>query len=498
MDTFWNRQLSAIAQISLPSPALVNAYKSGFITTQITRSGNHLDTGVNGYASEYSHDVIGILTNLFTQGYFAGAHTLLTDARSAVGAQASYVDGLWTYPLPWAVYLLKTGDTSFVRQNFATSGPAGPAAEPSLEEAAHAIAADRTGPMGTMEATQDIDTEGTWTVDDYEALLGLAAYRYIATRLGEHEEASWASQQYASLLAATDAELTETIADNHLDYLPCSLVQPNTANRCSNPMDANWTSPFGFGAWAWEAGLLGAPVSGPGLTMIDATYAYGFGRLQGLLPADTTGGFPDDFYSSAYNAETGMAGLASHDHRDQGILNYEFMLANSQSGPFSWWESSTAPDASSPWVGRHPGSGQGSAPHAWGIAGANKVLLDSIVAQDASGALVVGRGIPPAWLRKGHPIAVTNFPTSGGRRLGLTIVTSGRHVTLSLHGTPAGPVLFELPSFVHNVAATTSGTVVQSTGTVTIQPTVHSVTVTLRRPPGDVPDDGRGDEACTV
>jgi hypothetical protein len=483
MRAFWEKQLSAIAQVSLPNASLVDAYKSGFITTQITRSGNHLDTGVNGYESEYSHDVVGILTNLFTQGSFTDAHALLTDVRSAVGAQASYVDGLWTYPLPWAVYLLKTGDTSFVRQNFATSGPAGASAEPSLEEAAHAIAADRTGPMGTMEATQDIDTQGTWTVDDYEALLGLAAYHYIASRLGEQEEAAWASQQYASLLAATNAELTETIAANHLDYLPCSLVQPNTANRCSNPRDANWTSPFGFGAWAWEAGLLGAPVNGPGLTMIDATYTYGFGRLEGLLPADTTGGFPDDFYSSAYNAETGMAGLASQGHRDQGILNYEFMLANTQSGPFSWWESSSAPDPGSPWVGPHPGSGQGASPHAWGIAGANKVLLDSLVAQETSGSLVVGRGIPPAWLRTRRPISVGNFPTTRGRRLALTVVASGRHVTLSLRGTAPGPVRFELPSFVHNVAATTSGTVSQSAGIVTIRPTVHSVTVTLRRTP---------------
>jgi hypothetical protein len=484
MRTFWDRQLSAIAQVSLPNPSLVDAYKSGFITTQIARSGNHLDTGINGYESEYSHDVIGILTNLFTQGYFTGAHALLTDTRSAVGTQAaSYVDGLWTYPLPWAVYLLKTGDTAFVRQNFATPGPAGAAAEPSIEDAAHSIAADRTGPMGTMEATQDIDTEGSWTVDDYEALLGLAAYRYIASRLGEHSEATWASQQYASLLAATNTVLAGTIAQNHLDYLPCSLVQPNSANRCSNPMDANWTSPFGFGAWAWEAGLLGAPVSGPGLTMIDATYAYGFGRLQGLLPADTTGGFPDDYYSSAYNAESGMAGLASQSYRDQGILNYEFMLANSQSGPFSWWESSTAPDPASPWVGRHPGSGQGSSPHAWGIAGANKALLDSLVAQNASGALVVGRGVPPAWLTTGHPISVTNFPTSGGHRLGVTIASSGRHVTLTLHGAASGSVLFELPDFVHNVASTTSGTVAQSAGIVTLAPSVHSVTVTLRKPP---------------
>ncbi len=294
-------------------------------------------------------------------------------------------------------------------------------------------------------------------------MLGLAAYHYIASRLGEHEEATWASQEYASLLAATNAELTATIAENHLDYLPCSLVQPNTANRCSNPMDANWTSPFGFGAWAWEAGLLGAPVDGPGLTMIDATYAYGFGRLEGLLPADTTGGFPDDFYSSAYNAENGMAGLASQGHRDQGILDYEFMLANTQSGPFSWWESSSAPDPASPWVGLHPAGGQGSSPHAWGIAGANKVLLDSLVAQEASGALVVGRGIPPAWLRRGARSRSAISPTTGGRRLAVDDrrLGSTRHpVRCAARPQDRSSSSSLLSS--HNVAATTSGTVAQS------------------------------------
>ena len=445
----------------------------------VTRS----NTGVNGYEGEYSHDVIGILTNLFTQGYFTDAHALLTEARDVVGTQGEYVDGLWTYPVPWAVYLLKTGDRAFVAQNFASEGRAG-AAQPSIEDAAHAIATDRTGPMGTMEATDDIDTQGSWTTDDYESLLGLAAYGYIAAAIGNAAEAAWAKAQYNSLLAATNTVLERTISRDGLDYLPCSLLQPNTANRCKNPKDANWTSPFGFGSWAWEGSLLGAPLSGPGLTLIDATYAYGFGRLRGVLPPDTTGGFPTDYYSSAYDAANGAAGLASRGHRDQGILNYTFMLANSQSGPFSWWESSSAPDPRSPWVGRHPSAGQGSSPHAWGMAGANKVLLDSLVAQEAGGALIVGRGVPPAWLRRGAPISVTNFPTTAGRRAGLTITCRGTSVTLSMSGAaPTGPVLFQLPSFIGNIASASSGTVDQASGTVTLKPTVRFATVTLRQSP---------------
>ncbi len=480
MRAFWNAQLASIALVRVPDPSLVDAYKSGFITTQITRSGDALDTGVNGYESEFSHDVVGILTNLFTQGAFADAHALLTEARSVVGAQGQYVDGLWTFSVPWAVYLLKTGDRAFVAQNFAAG--TGGASEPSIEDAAHAIAADRTGPMGTMEATNDIDTQGYWTTDDLEALLGLAAYRDIASTLGDTEEAGWASTEYASLLAATNAVLNQTISENHLDYLPCSLLQPNTANRCDNPRDANWTSPIGN--WAWEGSLLGAAISGPGRTLIDATYSYGFGRLRGLLPPDTTGGFPGEYYSSAYDAAQGSAGLAGAGHRDQGILDYEFMIANGQSGPLSWWESSGAPDPHSPWVGRHPATGQGSSPHAWGIAGANKVLLDSLVAERSDGSLVVGRGVPPAWLGHGAPLSVTNFPTTAGRRAGLTIASSGRSVSLTLRGAvPDGPVLFQLPSFIRNVAGTSAGAVNQATGTVRLPPTVRHVSVTLRRAP---------------
>src|ERR1019366_1999574 len=58
MRSFWNQQLDGIAEISVPDVSLDDAYRSGFIYTQIARSGNDLHTGVNGYESEYSHDVV--------------------------------------------------------------------------------------------------------------------------------------------------------------------------------------------------------------------------------------------------------------------------------------------------------------------------------------------------------------------------------------------------------------------------------------------------------
>jgi hypothetical protein len=480
MRTFWNQRLSHIAGVNVPDQSLDDAYRSGFIYTEIARSGTHLNTGVNGYESEFSHDVVGILANLFTQGDFAGAHDLLLEARNVVGSQGQYEDGIWTYAWPWAIYLMKTGDLSFVKQNFATGGPGG-AAQPSIEDTAHQIATDRTGPGGIMGLTNDIDTNGYWTVDDFEALMGLAAYRYLAQRVGAASEVTWATEQYNALLAATNRTLDATIAQFHLTYLPCSILEPNTANRCQNPEDANWAAPFQFGRWAWDAQLFGAPVTGPGISLIDATYAYGFTRLRGLLPANTFGGYPTDYYSTAYNAGYGSGGLASARHRDQGILSYEFMIANDQSGPYSWWESSTAPSTTTPWIGTHPAAGQGASPHAWAISEANKVLLDSLVAQRSDGTLIVGRGVPPLWLGQGDSMSVTNFPTTNGHRLGVRLSSDGHSVTLRLSGhTPPGPVLFQLPSFVDNIKATTSGTIDQKTGTVRLSSSTKTVTVELR------------------
>jgi hypothetical protein len=57
-------------------------------------------------------------------------------------------------------------------------------------------------------------------------------------------------------------------------------------------------------------------------------------------------------------------------------------------------------------------------------------------------------------------------------------------VTLALNGaTPSGPVLFELPAFVDNIASAGANVVDNHTGTVTVAPGATSVTVTLSHSP---------------
>ena len=488
MKRFWNAQLSQLADPQLPDSQLADAYRAGFIYTQIDRSGDALDTGTNGYHQEYEHDVIGILANLFNEGYFTDAHALLNEVDSVVGSNTQYSDGTWVYPWLWAVYYLKTGDKSFLEAHFSTPGAAGATLQPSIEAAAQIIAADRTGPGGIIGETNDIDANGYWTSDNYEALLGLASYKYLAQVVGNTGQEQWATSEYNSLLTAVDSTLSATISSNKLDYIPCSMLEPNTANRCTNPEDANWAAPGVYYNFAWNGYLMDAPIGSPGpgsmADWLDNTLNYGFGRTENLLPQDTFGGYPGEgFYSTAYNAAYGGWGLASNEYRDQGIYSYEFLINNDQAGPYAWWEGSTAPSTTTPWIGSHPASGGGSSPHSWGIALANLMLLDSVVAQRADGSLVIGRGVPNAWVADGEPFGVTNFPISGGRRIGVQVSERGLAVTLRLTGPASQPTAFELPAFVNNIASASAGTIDESNGVVNVPAGTNTVTVVMTKQP---------------
>jgi hypothetical protein len=108
------------------------------------------------------------------------------------------------------------------------------------------------------------------------------------------------------------------------------------------------------------------------------------------------------------------------------------------------------------------------------------VLLDSIAAQRADGSLVIGQGIPSSWLASGKPIAVTNFPTTDGHHVSLTLRGSGPSVRLTVSGTTAGAVVLALPEFAGNIARTSAGTADAGTGTVTVPAGTTSVSVQLR------------------
>ncbi|HMG21658.1 MAG TPA: hypothetical protein VK607_10090, partial [Kofleriaceae bacterium] len=350
----------------------------------------------------------------------------------------------------------------------------------------------------------DNDSTGKWILSNYSALIGLAAYKYIATRIGETAEAQFAQQAYTSLHNSLNTVIANNQAANGFNFLPCEVQRANTANRCNTFNDANWAQAGWSGQNQWDTMLMGGtPLSGiigdPG--QLDRMYTFGFNRLaNGGVPFPSFGAFSG--FSTAYNTAYSEGGLYATQFRDLAITSYAWQIQNTTGGPNAWWEANgTGPSANNIWAGSHAGPQFGAVPYAWPIAHQQLALIRAIAAEGltASGAgpftytrpLYIGRGIPNTWIAAGQTIAVNNVTssfnfdtgarTTYGVSLAVTKPGTGRVITVNLTGTlPGGAVNIQLPIFATStVVSVTGGSFNATTRTVTVNAGATQVVITL-------------------
>lgn len=527
MASYWNGRLSAIPRLSLPDvslpntngladpgSAIDNAYKAAFIYTRIVQVGEAPFSGANNYAYLLNHDLPGILANRFELGDFTDAQSLLLNGRISEASDFDeqganwYWDGPWRTPVAWAAYLEGTNDVAFVRRYFHddSSGPS--PWGPSLYTLMHTdYLAQLNATTGYLKSSDDNDSGGTWLFDDETALAGLAAYRYIATRIGNTAEASWASGAYASLLSAVNTGLSASESANDFGFLPCEVSVPVTGDRCNSPGDANWAGSNLWGQNVWDIMLQGGSLDGvlgdPGQT--DSLYQTGFARLAGTgVPFPSFGAYTG--YSVALNTAYAQGALYGNAYRDLPVTSYAWQIATTTGGPNAWWEANgSAPDPDNPWAGSHAAPQFGAIPYAWPMAGQTQTLLQSLVAPGLVAgtgpngavryhtALYVGRGVPDAWITPGQHLSVSNltssYSESTGHRAtyGLSIATTGSAaspvVHVSLTGALGGDaVQIQLPVFADaGVAGVSNGRYDAATHTVTLARGQRSAVIRLGR-----------------
>jgi NPCBM-associated, NEW3 domain of alpha-galactosidase len=529
MAAYWNQRLSVIPALSLPSvtlpgtggladpgQAIDNAYKAAFVYTRIVQVAKSPFSGANNYDWLLNHDLPGILANRFQLGDLTDAQNLLLVGRiseqpnfNEVGANW-YWDGLWKTPVAWADYLAMSNQVGFVRTYFHDDATGPSPWGPSLYTMMHTYFLQQLdSSTGYLQPSGDNDSGGTWLFDDEAALAGLAAYRYIATRIGDPAEAQWADSQYTSLLTATNAGLTANEQASGANFLPCEVNQPVTADRCATPGDANWAGSDLWGQNAWDIYLQGGTLSGvlgdPAQT--DNLYQMGFSRLAGSVPYPSFGAYTG--YSVALNTGYSAAALYGSAYRDLPITSYAWQINTTTGGPNAWWEANgSPPDPNNPWAGSHAAPEFGAIPYAWPMASQTQTLLQSLVARglvatanpDGSlmyhTALYIGRGVPDAWVVPGEHIAVGNLTSSvnasTGKRAtyGVKISFGGsstgrgsRTVLVSLAGTlPGRDIRVQLPVFADaGVENVIGGSYSAATHTVTVFPQGHQVLVKLGR-----------------
>jgi hypothetical protein len=522
MSSYWNGRLAQTASFTLPNltlpntgnlanpgTAMSNAFKAGTIYDLMMQVGNNEFSAANNYAWLLNHDVPGELQAKFDSGDFTDAENLLLTARISESPSFNeqganwYYDGVWKTLGTWADYLRLTGDTAFVSQYFHDDASGSSPWGPSLYTMVHTIYTGQLSSDGALAASNDNDSEGRWLFDDFSALEGLAAYRYIATVIGQTSEAEWANTAYTNLLNATNTLVGNDESANDFDFLPCTINQPDSANRCGTYNDANWASPGWVGQDQWSTMLMGGTLTGilGDPTQIDNMYAMGFARLAANnLPFPTFGAFTG--YSTGYNTSYSNDGLYSNNYRSLPITSYAWQIETTTGGPNAWWEANgSGPNPANPWIGNHAPPEFGACPYGFPISGQQLGLLQSIVATGltASGTgpftytepLYIGRGIPNTWIAAGQTTGVSNLTTSynitsGARTsygvsIAVTEPASTRVVTVTLTGTPpGGPVLIQLPVFLTTgLNAVTGGTYSATTHTVTATAGATQVVITL-------------------
>ncbi|HEY2508471.1 MAG TPA: NEW3 domain-containing protein [Streptosporangiaceae bacterium] len=527
MAGYWNSRLSAIPDLALPNVSLANtnnlsdpgtamdnAYKAAFIYTRIVQVGEAPFSGANNYAYLLNHDLPGILANRFELGDFTDAQGLLLNGRISEASNFNeqganwYWDGPWRTPVAWAAYLEGTNDVAFVRQYFHDDANGPSPWGPSLYTLMHTdYLAQLSATTGYLRRSGDNDSEGTWLFDDETALAGLAAYKYIATRIGNTAEAQWADSAYTSLLKAVNAGLSANESANGSDFLPCEVNVPVTGDRCNSPGDANWAGSNLWGQNVWDIMLQGGTLNGtlgdPSQT--DNLYQTGFSRLLGTgVPYPSFGAYTG--YSVALNTGYAQGALYGNAYRDLPITSYAWQIATTTGGPNAWWEANgSAPDPTNPWAGSHAAPQFGAIPYAWPMAGQTQTLLQSLVAsglvsttgKDGSfqyqTALYVGRGVPDAWITPGQHISVGNltssYSESTGHRAtyGLQISTTGDRASPTVHvsltgSLPGNDIQIQLPIFADaGVAGVSDGSYNAATHTVTLDHGQRSTVVRLGR-----------------
>jgi hypothetical protein len=519
MAKYWDEKLSRITNIAdLPDPELIKAYKAGYINTLIVKDGDELRIGEEKYEDQggFENDKIETLAALLTIG----------DPDALKYLNAFPVGPFWIdyqaklkYPWLWALYLAKYPNSdSVIRENLdqiqalareiheqdrclttadCSPAPRGPTPN-KLIKPRYGLQVYAADPRVKVPAMEYLAT------DNWSALTGLASYKYICERLSSDsrcvdvgkgvDEIRWAESQYLDLLDVMSTVHTETIQQFKLNYLPADMYSSNDPPVLFGPWDANWAVMFGFGHWAWDAYLLGAPTQeGIELGMMDPTY---ISRLEvSGLECHNFGAFYKIGYSSAYNAGYASAALRGESHRSEGIYAYQFLLRNGQSGPFSWWESFTRSTLDkTPWAGTHPDgpvSPSFSCPHTSGQAMATKVLIDSLIVLKGDGTVIIGRGVPNEWITQliteKKTIKIQNFPILNGTRIGFSLTgVAPNQLRLELEGAnPSGDTILDLQALKSNISAATAGTPNAFDGTITLPlgTTATTVTLTTANPP---------------
>jgi hypothetical protein len=454
MTAYYKDRLDSLAQpVQLPDPRMTAMYKAALTTmwgsvvkvpngdAEMRGSGGN-PAGYYPYDRTFSHDVPNMVDQFIRTGERELPKAIMASTyyeRLGRELEQDYLDAIPKYIIPFATYLQLTGDRAYFT----------PQVKDAIRAAARAIHEHRDfkaegAYRGVMEKSHSLDNPPYYVlVDDFAALHGLAAYRYIASAFGDSAEVSWAENEMDDLNRCFNTALQSSMTRRNVDWYMCTFEDDSYFWK--NGYDGNWiATSLMMSTFPWDAVLLGMPAKGTWADAFDRTVEHAMTLRDTSrygIPKGSWGAWWHHEYGAAYNVGMGLQLLFSDRFRTEVVNNITFLLDN-QSAPFQWGESFDGPRSDSDWT--RPAADL----ETWALGFDQQAIQEICASVRSDGTVIIGRGIPDEWLREDTPIEWKNVRINGGRKMDFAITTSAEFVTLTLKGDePIGAVVFDLPVF---------------------------------------------------
>lgn len=494
MEQTYNNRINQLTHpVALPRKGLVDMYKSIQIMEWINvvtngdqceiRAGAGNPMGVFSYDREFTHDTPNYLDQFVREGDYELAKRILSSnyyrslARPGGPEDDLYLDTLGKFLLPYAQYLQCTDDTGYF---------ASPVRE-LIRTAAHNIHLNRVfddpGHKGLIRKSSDFENWNRDFVlaDNWSALHGLQAYKYICVKLGDEEEARWAQDEMVDLNNALNQALDRYCSRNKTGYY-LGAFDDLTVTIYKQSVYSWVPYSAALATFPWGASLRGFDLGGAWKDKFDASIEYALSqRDEYRIPSGSWGAWWGSLtYGSTYNASAGLQCLFSERFRTEAIANIEFLLDN-QCAPFQWSEA-FEDKGPNEWVGMYKPAYDYGNYESWGANFSKQTLLQACASVTIDGRVIIGRGIPDHWLQPGAEIEWANLNINARRLLNFRIKAEAEEISLETWGDERfGDLVFNLPAFKGNVLSASAGKVDGEAGSVILAKAEHSVRVRLRK-----------------
>ncbi len=475
--------------VLLPNESVQNSYINSMIVMWETMVKNGGDyemrgsagnrAGLHGYDTYFAHDVPNMAEQFIRDGRFELAYNIMESSyyQKLYIEHGGNLDAIPKFIIPYAALWQAAGDMERVKY-FSEK------VKYEVMKAAKTIEKYMTGPDGLMDKSESLDNMpyDYLVVDNFTALHGLCAYKYLCREWGWYNEEKWAEEKLETLNSALNTMLDETMERRNADWYMCAMNDDSgfwQRHINGNPRyDGNWLgSTFMMSTFPWDAFLRGFELGGTWEKQLERSVDYAIELKEKCadIPENSWGAWWGHEYGTVYNVGQSVPLLYSEKYRTRVIPAYEWLIDN-QTAPYQWTESFDMGQTANDWTAAAIDY------ETWGLGFLRQGLLEAFVSVKTNGDVIIGRGVTDEWMFSGVPMIWRNININNGRKINsLTIVAdSGKRITVRLDGDDAlVDIIVNLPAMKNGIEKASSGEIDGENGRLILSGDTKSVEITI-------------------